>query len=173
MDYNFQEINVSEIIINEKSRRTVNNEKVSELADSIFEIGLINPIIITTEKVLIAGLHRLLAFKQLGIFTIPCRIVNSDISSVDLELIEIDENLIRFELHYIDRGEYLIRRKELYELKYPETKQHAHLKKSQRDNSGRIITTNNETVSFVLSLFHLKSTNSLPVFCFVSGYFNS
>ncbi len=35
----------------------------------------------------------------------------------------IIKNLIRHDLHFIDRGDHLKRRKEIYELLYPETKQ--------------------------------------------------
>lgn len=47
------------------------------------------------------------------------------------ELVEIDENLIRNELHYIDRGDQLKRRKEIYESLYPETKHNANFKGNQ------------------------------------------
>jgi predicted HTH domain antitoxin len=43
--------------------------------------------------------------------------------STAAELIEIDENLIRNEAMVMERGELLKRRKEIYEVKYPETRQ--------------------------------------------------
>ena len=39
---------------------------VKELADSILEVGLINPIMVDQTYTLIAGLHRLEAMKLLG-----------------------------------------------------------------------------------------------------------
>src|SRR5690606_24548282 len=93
---------------------------VTELADSIREIGLLNPITVTPDNVLIAGLHRLEACRRLGWTEIPCIVV--EMADVDRELAEIDENLIRHEYHYTERAVALARRKELYEAKHPEAK---------------------------------------------------
>lgn len=101
-------------------RREVNQGKVKELADSISEIGLLNPITVTKDNVLVAGLHRLLAVKSLGRETIEASVI--DVDGLHTELAEIDENLIRNELHYIDRGNQLKRRKQIYEELYPGTK---------------------------------------------------
>jgi ParB-like chromosome segregation protein Spo0J len=46
--------------------REVDKEKVKDLAASIEEIGLLQPIILLPTKELIAGLHRLEAFKILA-----------------------------------------------------------------------------------------------------------
>jgi N6-adenosine-specific RNA methylase IME4/ParB-like chromosome segregation protein Spo0J len=102
------------------NRRGTDQAKIRELMDSIKEIGLLNPVTITKDHVLIAGLHRLKAFQELGKTEIECNI--RDLEGLKAELAEIDENLIRNELHYIDRGEQLRRRKEIYEELYPETK---------------------------------------------------
>lgn len=115
-------INISEIQINE-DRRVVNNKKVEELAESIREIGLINPITVQKKDsgyILIAGMHRIKAFERLGIKEIKTNIING--TELEMELIEIDENLIRNELHYTEIDELTARRKEIYELMYPETK---------------------------------------------------
>lgn len=106
-----------------QGRREVNVKKVSELADSIKQIGLLNPITISQDYTLIAGLHRLEAHKLLGYTEIKVNIVPID--GLLAELAEIDENLMREELHYIDRGNQLIRRKEIYEELHPETKKGA------------------------------------------------
>ncbi len=52
---------------------------------------------------------------------IPATVVSLD--EVDAELAEIDENLVRNELTVLERAECLKRRKELYEAKYPDTRQ--------------------------------------------------
>jgi len=112
-------VNINEIIIGD-NRRSVNPERVKELAASIQEIGLLNPITITEDKYLVAGLHRIEAYKLLGKTEIEATIVSLD--ELDAELAQIDENLIRNELTVLERAEQLKRRKEIYEAKYPESK---------------------------------------------------
>jgi len=115
-------INTSAVKIN-SDRRIVDSSKVEQLADSIKEIGLINPI--TAREcnggyLLIAGMHRLEAFKLLGKETIEANIVTG--TELEFELMEIDENLMRNELHYSEIDELTYRRKQIYEEMYPETK---------------------------------------------------
>ena len=92
------------------NRRKIDPYKVSELAESIHNIGLINPISVTqigeNGFKLITGLHRLEAYKKLNLEKIPVTLVNS--CDGILELMEIDENLIRNEIQFIDRGDYFI-----------------------------------------------------------------
>jgi len=102
------------------NRREVTSGKVKELAESISVIGLMNPITVNKNGVLIAGAHRIEAYKLLGLDDIPCNIV--DLNDMDAELAEIDENLIRNELHYTKRGDLLVRRQEIYDEKHPEAK---------------------------------------------------
>ena len=64
-------IPISEITVN-AGRREVLPENVHKLADSILEVGLLNPIIVDHTQVLIAGLHRLEAVKLLGWTEIEC-----------------------------------------------------------------------------------------------------
>ena len=117
-------VKINKIIVNLENRRKVNEDTVNDLVKSILKIGLLNPIIITDKKELIAGLHRLEAFKKLLKKEIPCTIIKKDdLDPLFLKLIELDENLIRYEGHYLDRGNALFERKKIYEKLYPETKQ--------------------------------------------------
>ena len=77
------------------------------------------PIIIDEDKVLIAGYHRLLAYKKLNAVNITAKIVSR---TANKKLIEIDENLIRNELSALDVVRCLALRKKIYEELYPETK---------------------------------------------------
>ncbi len=91
-----------------------------ELQRSIAAIGLLNPIVVTAERTLVAGLHRLRACAALGWKEIPATVV--PLSVIDAELAEIDENLCRTELTVLERGEHLARRKALYVARHPETR---------------------------------------------------
>ena len=59
------QIKISEIKIN-PGRRDTQQRNVEELARSIAAVGLMNPITVTQDNTLIAGLHRLEAVKLLG-----------------------------------------------------------------------------------------------------------
>jgi len=101
-------------------RRPVDPATVSEIAGSIKEIGLINPVTVTTDNTLIAGLHRVEAMKLLERDEISC--VKMDIDELRTKIVEIDENLLRHKLHFLDRGEQLRKRKAIYEELYQDAK---------------------------------------------------
>ncbi len=115
-----QKIKISDIKIGSRIR-SLNLDKVKTLADSIKEIGLIHPILLNKENELISGLHRLEAYKLLELVDIEYNYTEDD-NKLKQRLMEIDENLIRNELGYIDRGEHLKERKEIYEELYPGTR---------------------------------------------------
>ena len=110
-------IAISKIVVPPKRRAL---RDVSELALSIQEIGLLQPIVVTTDHRLVAGLHRLEACRSLGWTSIPASVVR--LSQLKAELAELDENMERAELTVLERAEGLARRKRLYELLYPETR---------------------------------------------------
>ena len=123
--------------------RRLDSGRVSELADSIKEMGLLQPIVLTEARQLVVGLHRLEACKSLGWEEIPATIL--PLNDLDAKLAEIDENLIRNELTALERGEHLVERKRIYLLKYPET-----APVTERGGPGRGKTTpESGTVSFV------------------------
>lgn len=112
-------VQISEIKIN-PGRREARAEDIRELADSISEVGLLNPITVDCGHALIAGLHRLEAAKLLGWSEIECTV--SGLEGPQAELAEIDENFVRADLSPVDYGDLLLRRKEIYERLHPETK---------------------------------------------------
>ena len=111
---------INEVKINE-GRRVTDQNKIKELADSIKELGLLNPITVNEDGTLIAGMHRLEACKLLGYEEIKVNKIN--LNALLAELAEIDENLVRNELHWLEIDKQLRRRKAIYEQLHPETKQ--------------------------------------------------
>ncbi len=103
--------------------RSRSDESLSALADSIGQIGLLQPIRvrpIADGYEVIAGSHRLQACELLGHTEIACII--SDDDELRAELSMIDENLVRAELSPTERARQTSRRKELYEELHPEVK---------------------------------------------------
>lgn len=94
---------------------------VATLAESMRQIGQLNPINILPDGTLVAGYHRLEAARLLGWDTIRAIVVEMD--EVDAELAEIDENLRRSNLTVLEESEHLLRREELLEAKGIRAKQ--------------------------------------------------
>lgn len=101
--------------------RSPDPKHVEELAQSMSEVGLLEPIGVTRSHRLVYGGSRLDAAKRLKWKRIPAVVLT--INDTEAKLVEIDENLVRQELSPPERGEYTVQRKELYEQLHPETRQ--------------------------------------------------
>ncbi|MDC0743233.1 ParB/RepB/Spo0J family partition protein [Polyangium mundeleinium] len=117
-----REISLVKIVVPKHRARRLRN--VTPLVASIAQAGLIEPIVVRRLQdgrlVLVCGAHRLEAHRQLGRDTILARII--EVSDLQAELMELDENLMRTELTMLERGEHMLRRKDIHEQLYPETK---------------------------------------------------
>ena len=90
---NFNDIDINLIKLNPNQPRTNFNQKdISDLASSIKELGLIQPITVNEDHdsyEFISGERRLRAFKQLSIKTIPAYVRNAnDQTSLEMALVE-------------------------------------------------------------------------------------
>lgn len=117
------EIAIDQIEVTGRLRR-VDPAHVEGLRQSIEVSGLSNAVVVTpTGKGrfrLVAGAHRLAAVKLIGASnTILARVARGD--ELQLQLLEIDENLIRHELRPWDRAVFLAKREEVYRALHPET----------------------------------------------------
>jgi hypothetical protein len=88
-------------------RRPINEKKLRALKASIVQIGLRTPITVRFSKnrksaVLVAGLHRLIAMKELGAGWIPCF---EKYEEIDGYLWERSETIYRAELRVLERAE--------------------------------------------------------------------
>jgi ParB family chromosome partitioning protein len=104
-------------------RRAIDPDAVARLKNSIAVVGLQHPITVAKRDGgyrLLAGAHRLTAFRELGMERISANIVELD--DLHAELVELDENLARNELSPAERSAAVARRKAIYETLHPETK---------------------------------------------------
>lgn len=101
-------IPIEKIASNPNSQRRVYTpESIASLAQSIHKYGIIQPITVRTAKTggyeLICGERRLRAVKLLGLRTVNCIVISSDVQRSDA--IMLCENMQREELHYFDIAE--------------------------------------------------------------------
>lgn len=87
-----QRISIADIKIHKRAREEV--LEIEELAESIKRFGLLNPIIVDTNYILVAGYRRLEAAKRLGWSSIDANIIEIKDGISALEL-EIEENIQR------------------------------------------------------------------------------
>lgn len=69
-----KQISINEIEVGERHRRDMGD--IGSLAKSIASVGLLHPIVVRSDNVLIAGERRLVACKQLGWDTVPVTVVD-------------------------------------------------------------------------------------------------
>ena len=99
---------IDEIVVR-PGRREAAAHDVRELAESMEALGLLNPVTVSPNRILIAGLHRLEAAKSLGWTEIECNV--SDLDETRAELAEIDENYVRCNLSAMEKANLVKRRK--------------------------------------------------------------
>lgn len=116
MEQNLIEINKIKL----DETKIINSELVEKLAESIEIVGLLNPIVLTPDFNLVAGRHRIEAYKIIGCNEIPASFITLD--EMHQRIATIDENLIRKVLTKLEEAEQLSERKKIYETLFPETR---------------------------------------------------
>ena len=86
------QIQVDEIRIRKRIRKDPGD--LRPLMESMRKHGILNPIVITTQNVLVAGYRRLEAAKRLGWQSVPVQVIDANDALTLLE-IEIEENAAR------------------------------------------------------------------------------
>lgn len=127
---------LSDVVIRADGR-ALNDAAVDGLAESIVTVGLLNPIRVRQagEKwEVIAGAHRVAAFRKLGLVEIQA--IAADADDLHAELAMIDENLMRAELSASERAQQTARRKAIYLELHPETAHGGDRKSDQAANSA-------------------------------------
>jgi ParB family transcriptional regulator, chromosome partitioning protein len=131
-------------IIDTDRLRPVDEAWVAALAESIRDHGLEQPIVVRPNPlsvnsfVLVAGCHRLAAFRLLGQTEIP--VIVRQLSPDEARLVEIDENLMRRELDPLDRAVFMAERKAVWERMYPETAHGGDRKSRKKQGENQVAT---------------------------------
>jgi ParB/RepB/Spo0J family partition protein len=99
----------SEILFDESTRGRKDYGDIEELAQSIREQSLINPLTVYSPSLippyeLLAGGRRYKALELLGVSLVPVRIYDKELTERERKIIELYENLRRKELSYIERA---------------------------------------------------------------------
>ena len=97
----FHPVNLDAIVVDREHRQRKELTEVDVLAESIHRLGLIHPIVITRDNILVAGERRLMACKSLGHEKINCQYVD-ELDDYTLRAIELEENIKRTEITWQD-----------------------------------------------------------------------
>lgn len=137
-----QEVEISRIVPNPHQPRTnFNAEKLQELANSIKENGIIQPLIVSQrggQYEIIAGERRFQASKLLGLAKVPVIVRKAD-EKQKLEL-AIVENIQRHELNAVEEGKAYKKLTEEFGLSQEEVAQKMGVSRSAVANKLRLLT---------------------------------
>lgn len=102
-------------------RKTFDEAALRELADSISECGILNPITLRrkgTAYELVAGERRLRAAKLAGLYEVPCILLNADMETASL--LALVENIQRENLDFLEEARAIDRLMRLFGLNQEE-----------------------------------------------------
>ena len=100
------ELDIDAIVIRRRVRRNLGD--LTPLVESIRKHGLLNPIVVTSRKELVAGHRRLEAARQIGWKRVPIRYVDTEEADELVEM-ELDENIKRKNLTTDELAEAYLR----------------------------------------------------------------
>ncbi len=130
-------------------RREFDEEKLGELAESIRQYGILQPLVVTRKEIetdngirveyeLLAGERRLRASRKAGLFQVPVIIRNDESSKVKLE-IAIIENLQREDLNPVEKARAFKRLIDEFEMKHHEVAAKVNKSREFVSNTVRIL----------------------------------
>lgn len=92
---------VDDIQVKRDERQRTELTNIEELADSILRRGLMQPIVVTRDLILVAGERRLTAHKHAGLDTIKITF-SDEMDEGELQALELEENVKRVDLPWKD-----------------------------------------------------------------------
>lgn len=102
-NYTVTQLEIDKIQVTD-DRRKIDEESISDLADSIDLYGLIHPIVVSSDLYLVAGNHRLTAHKKLNKKSINAFIMPFKKDSDECRMVELSENTDRVELSKLEKA---------------------------------------------------------------------
>lgn len=104
----FKSFPISSIIVNRSERQRQELGDIASLAESIQRVGLINPIVVTRDGLLITGERRYTACKQLGHSHIAVQF-QDELDALELHAIELEENVKRLNITWQEECAAILR----------------------------------------------------------------
>jgi len=161
-------VNIEKIIPNPDQPRTeFNEEQLEELADSIKENGVLQPLVVKRkgeEFELICGERRLRASKLLGLDTVP--VVVNDVATQDLLEVALIENIQREDLNAFEEARAYLRLVEERGYSQEEIAKRVGKNRTTISNSLRLLRLPNEIRDMVLeeklTQGHARALLALP-----------
>lgn len=148
-----QEIRLNEIEPNmEQPRRKFDDEKLSRLAESIKQHGVVQPIIVRKENNIyriVAGERRWRAARIAGLSTIP--VIIKELTNKQLMEIALIENLQREDLNPIEEAEAYEKLIKEYNMTQEEISKIVGKSRSAIANSLRLLSLNDKTKQYVVN----------------------
>ena len=145
-ELNLDEIDISEFNTRKDLGAGTEEASLDDLANSIREKGLLNPIMVRKNKNgkydLIAGQRRFLAIKKIGLNTIPS-IIRDELNDTDATIISLIENVQRADMNPLDKAK-------AYKIIYEKYKDHTKV----AQETGVSV----PTIKKYLTLLNLSST---------------
>ena len=87
----YENVEIKRLKPYERNARTHSPEQIQKIAESINELGFVNPVLIDEKYTIIAGHGRVLAAEKLGVLEVPCVFVE-DLTDVQKSAYIIADN---------------------------------------------------------------------------------
>jgi len=166
-DSALKEIKIDNIVPNKYQMRTsFIEEKIDELAESIKETGLVQPIIVTKNKnkyMLIAGERRWRAARKAGLDSVPC--IERDAGNIDSLIVSLIENVQRENLSPVEEASAYENLTKEFSLTQEEIAKKVGRSRSAVANTMRILTLPKDLIELVdsgrLSAGHARALLSV------------
>lgn len=119
---NFETFPVDKIVVLREDRQRKTLRGIDELAESIHRLGLIHPLVINDDDVLVAGERRISAVKLLGWTHVPIQ-RSRDLDPTYLHALELEENVKRQDITWQEQCDAILKYEELRKQQDPSISQ--------------------------------------------------